>query len=36
MHTIQTDNGHEFQAQFHWHCDDLVVRHVYIKKPVLI
>ena len=32
IHTVQTDNGHEFQAQFHWHCDDLGIRHVYIKK----
>lgn len=32
IHTIQTDNGHEFQAQFHWHCEDLGIRHVYIKK----
>jgi transposase InsO family protein len=32
IHTIQTDNGHEFQAQFHWHCEDLGMRHIYIKK----
>jgi transposase InsO family protein len=32
IHTIQTDNGHEFQAQFHWHCEDLGIRHIYIKK----
>jgi len=32
IHTVQTDNGHEFQAQFHWHCDDLGICHVYIKK----
>jgi transposase InsO family protein len=32
IHTIQTDNGHEFQAMFHWHCEDLGIRHVYIKK----
>jgi IS30 family transposase len=19
IHTIRTDNGHEFQAKFHWH-----------------
>lgn len=31
IHTIQTDNGHEFQAKFHWHCEDLGMRHVYIK-----
>lgn len=32
IHTIQTDNGHEFQAMFHWHCEDLGIRHLYIKK----
>lgn len=32
IHTIQTDNGHEFQALFHWHCEDLGIRHVCIKK----
>jgi len=32
IHTIQTDNGHEFQAKFHWHCEDLAIRHLYIKK----
>lgn len=31
IHTIQTDNGHEYQAKFHWHCEDLGMRHVYIK-----
>ncbi|MBS0350449.1 MAG: IS481 family transposase [Proteobacteria bacterium] len=31
IHTLQTDNGHEFQAQFHWHCEDLGMRHVYIR-----
>lgn len=31
IHTIQTDNGHEFQAKFHWHVEDLGIRHVYIK-----
>lgn len=31
IHTIRTDNGHEFQAQFHWHIEDLGMRHVYIK-----
>jgi transposase InsO family protein len=37
IHTIQTDNGHEFQAKFHWYCEDLGIRHVYIKpgKPNL-
>ena len=31
IHTIRTDRGHEFQAQFHWHVEDLGMRHVYIK-----
>ena len=29
--TIQTDNGSEFGAQFHWHVLDRGIRHVYIK-----
>lgn len=28
---IQTDNGAEFQAQFHWHVIDKGINHVYIK-----
>jgi transposase InsO family protein len=28
---IRTDNGHEFQAQFHWHLQDLGISHIYIK-----
>jgi transposase InsO family protein len=32
IHTIQTDNGHEFQASFHWPCEDVGIRHLYIKK----
>lgn len=31
IHTVQTDNGHEFQAKFHWHCLDLGMNHVYIR-----
>jgi len=31
IHTIRTDRGHEFQAQFHWHVEDKGLRHVYIK-----
>ena len=31
IHTIRTDRGHEFQAQFHWHVEDLGLTHVYIK-----
>jgi transposase InsO family protein len=28
---IRTDNGHEFQAGFHWHVEDQGIRHAYIK-----
>lgn len=28
---IRTDNGHEFQAKFHWHVEDKRIRHAYIK-----
>jgi len=28
---IQTDDGHEFQAKFHWHVEDKGIRHAYIK-----
>ncbi len=31
IHTVRTDNGHEFQAKFHWHLHDIGIRHVYIK-----
>ena len=31
IHTLRTDRGHEFQAQFHWHLADRGIRHVYIK-----
>lgn len=31
IHTVQTDNGHEFQSLFHWHLEDLGIRHIYIK-----
>ncbi len=31
IHTLRTDRGHEFQAQFHWHVEDRGNRHVYIK-----
>jgi transposase len=31
IHTIRTDRGHEFQAQFHWHVEDKGMRHVYIR-----
>jgi transposase InsO family protein len=29
--TVQTDNGAEFQTQFHGHLHDLDIRHVYIR-----
>jgi len=29
---IRTDNGHEFQAKFHWHVEGLGIRHAYIRK----
>ncbi len=28
---IRIDNGHEFQARFHWHVEDLGIEHAYIK-----
>jgi transposase InsO family protein len=31
IYTVRTDNGHEFQAKFHWHVEDQGMRHVYIK-----
>ena len=31
IHVVQTDNGAEFQSQFHWHLEGLDIRHVYIK-----
>ena len=27
----RTDNGHEFQAKFHWHVEDKGIPHAYIK-----
>jgi transposase len=32
INTIQTDNGHEFQSKFHWHVQDLGMRHRLIKS----
>ena len=29
---IRTDNGHKFQAKFHWHVEDKGIRHAYIKR----
>jgi transposase InsO family protein len=31
VHVVQTDNGAEFQSRFHWHLEELDVRHVYIR-----
>lgn len=31
IHTIQTDNGHEFQSKFHWNVLDSGMYHRYIK-----
>lgn len=31
VHVVQTDNGAEFQSQFHWHVEGRDVRHVYIR-----
>lgn len=28
---VQTDNGSEFQTQFHWHILDKGIKHVYIR-----
>ena len=35
IHTIQTDNGHEFQSKFNWRVQDKGMTHRYIKpgKP---
>lgn len=30
VHVVQTDNGAEFQSQFHWHLETHDIRHVYI------
>lgn len=29
--SIRTDRGHEFQAKFHWHVEDLGKEHHYLK-----
>ena len=31
MQVVQTDNGAEFQSQFHWHLETRDIRHVYIR-----
>jgi transposase InsO family protein len=31
VRAIQTDNGAEFQSQFHWHVESLDIRHAHIR-----
>jgi transposase InsO family protein len=31
VHVVQTDNGAEFQSEFHWHLERLDIRHVSIR-----
>jgi transposase InsO family protein len=31
VHVLQTDNGAEFKSKFHWHVEELGIRHVYIR-----
>jgi transposase InsO family protein len=31
IQVVQTDNGAEFQSDFHWHLERLDIRHVYIR-----
>jgi transposase InsO family protein len=31
VYVVQTDNGAEFQSQFHWRLEALDIRHVYIR-----
>ena len=31
VEVVQTDNGSEFQAGFHWHVLDKGIQHVYIR-----
>jgi len=31
VQVLQTDNGSEFQSKFHWHAEELGIRHVYIR-----
>ena len=31
VHVVQTDNGAEFQSQFHWYLEGKDIRHVYIR-----
>jgi transposase InsO family protein len=31
VQVVQTDNGAECQSRFHWHLEELDIRHVYIR-----
>lgn len=31
IHVVQTDNGAEFQSQFHRHAEAFDIKHVYIR-----
>ncbi len=31
IQVLQTDNGGEFQSEFHWHAESLDIKHVYIR-----
>ena len=31
VHTVRTENGHKFQAKFHWYLSDLWINYVYIR-----
>ena len=31
INCVQTDNGSEFSNKYHWHLEDLGVRHIYIR-----
>jgi hypothetical protein len=31
---VRTDNGHEFQAKFHWHVEDQGIRHARVLPAI--
>jgi hypothetical protein len=35
VHVVQTDNGAEFQSQFHWNLESQDVKHLYIRPEPL-
>jgi hypothetical protein len=35
IYTKRTDNGHEFEARFHFHVEDQGIRNAYIKPRTL-